>query len=128
MIQKDREFNLGEHVINTAFNQIVDKFETVNGDCEVVSKFIKKDYSVLDKVSPRELTKAYEYLSLPLDEKPSSFKTTLEEAFGDFGIVLYDKMDRTNQKDVIVLLNHLESIRMQLHSASPGQKNLFKMS
>ena len=119
-----KEFNLGEHIINTAFNHIVEQYENVNADCEVVSKFIKKNYSVLDKITPKDLTKAYEYLSLPLDEKPHTFKNTMGEAFGEPGFKLYELMDKSSQREVTIILDNLENIRAQINSQS--QKSLFR--
>jgi len=119
------KFNLGEHIINTAFNHIVDNYETNNADCEVVSKFIKKDYSVLEQVTPKELEIAFEYLSLPLDEKPVSFKKTLEQAFDEsFGGKLYGLIAQDNQRDIAVIFDNIALIRAQL--VAPTQKKLFR--
>ena len=124
MAKKD-QFNLGENVTSNAFEEVVNKFENVNADCELVSKFIKNNYDVLGKVTPKELTSAYQYLSLPIDEKPASLKKTLSYAFPeDFGDHLYELMDKTGKKEVTMILDNLEKIRSQIFS--PNQKNLFK--
>lgn len=119
-----KPYSLGAHIIDQAFEVVMEKYEHMNGACKKVVGLLRTDDELLDNISPRQLSQGFHILCNLKDQPDLSFEKSLVLAFGDeTGKILNERMIQPKQDGLkLNALGQIEKMRTENGLASDNDK------